>query len=350
MQYHRLWSKSQLCTLIIIICLLSITNVVANNFTDSDIKHISYPNWFKEGFVHLDDYVKEAHSSGKKGLMILFTNEGCSYCSAFIKNSLGNPEIASRVIKNFDSVGLEIFDDNELISPNGKSMRIKHFAKQEKAEFSPTLLFYDNNGKKILRLIGYQSPERFSHILDYVLKDHYRKVSLGEYFSQLAPKQKHGDKSSLRHDPIFSDARIVLKNNPPKLDNPLLVIFEKPNCTECDNFHRDVLKDQKIRNKLKKFKVVQIDATANNHALNTPGGHRLTPNQWYKQLDFARVPALLFINKQGRQVLKTDALILQQRMTNSLNYVLEHAYEKDWTYQRFARTKAIERSLMKQKR
>jgi hypothetical protein len=40
-----------------------------------------------------------------------------------------------------------------------------------------------------------------------------------------------------------------------------------------------------------------------------------------------------FFNQKGRQVLKTDALILQQRMTKSLNFVLEHAYEKNWTYQ-----------------
>ena len=34
-------------------------------------------------------------------------------------------------------------------------------------------------------------------------------------------------------------------------------------------------------------------------------------------------------------------------MMNSLNYMLEATYEKGWTYQRFARTKAIARSLAK---
>jgi hypothetical protein len=35
--------------------------------------------------------------------------------------------------------------------------------------------------------------------------------------------------------------------------------------------------------------------------------------------------------------------MLRQRMMNSLLYTLERAYEKQWSYQRFARSKALER-------
>jgi hypothetical protein len=35
-------------------------------------------------------------------------------------------------------------------------------------------------------------------------------------------------------------------------------------------------------------------------------------------------------------------------MMNSVNFVLEKAYKKGWTYQRFARSKAIERRQKKQ--
>lgn len=52
---------------------------------------------------------------------------------------------------------------------------------------------------------------------------------------------------------------------------------------------------------------------------------------------------LVFFDEQGREVLRTDALVLRQRMLNSLHYVLERAYDQDWTYQRFARARALER-------
>ena len=64
-----------------------------------------------------------------------------SYCDVFIRRSLGNPKIASIDQKNIDSVGLEIFDDTEMIDLRGVPMPVKEFAKKEGANFSPTLLF-----------------------------------------------------------------------------------------------------------------------------------------------------------------------------------------------------------------
>ena len=59
--------------------------------------------------------------------------------------------------------------------------------------------------------------------------------------------------------------------------------------------------------------------------------------------DFSRLPALLFFDEKGNQVLETEALVGRMRMLNSVHFVLQRAYEKGWTYQRFARTSAIER-------
>ena len=79
----------------------------------------------------------------------------------------------------------------------------------------------------------------------------------------------------------------------------------------------------------------------------TPDGTRTTPARWYQQQGFSRTPALLFFNEKGDTAIKTDNHVKEQRMMNSINYVNERAYEKGWSYQRFARTKAIERNLKK---
>jgi thioredoxin-related protein len=76
-----------------------------------------------------------------------------------------------------------------------------------------------------------------------------------------------------------------------------------------------------------------------------PNGHLTNPAAWYKSTDFSRLPALVFFDEKGRKVLETDALVKHQRMMNAINYVLERAYKKDWTYQRFSRNKAIERNI-----
>lgn len=64
---------------------------------------------------------------------------------------------------------------------------------------------------------------------------------------------------------------------------------------------------------------------------------------WFEHTQFTRVPALLFFNEAGHAMLRTGAWVLRQRMINSLSYVLERAYEKSWSYRRYARSKGIER-------
>lgn len=66
---------------------------------------------------------------------------------------------------------------------------------------------------------------------------------------------------------------------------------------------------------------------------------------WFKKTNFSRLPALMFFDEKGNNVLETDTLVLGQRMMNSLNFVIEKAYKKDWSYQQFARAKGIERNI-----
>ena len=81
----------------------------------------------------------------------------------------------------------------------------------------------------------------------------------------------------------------------------------------------------------------------------TPDAKQVTPASWYKQTTFTRVPALLFLDEKGNEALRTNALVLHQRMMNSLSFMLERTYEKGWTYQRQARANAIKRNLDKKK-
>jgi thioredoxin-related protein len=100
---------------------------------------------------------------------------------------------------------------------------------------------------------------------------------------------------------------------------------------------------------LTQFEVMRFDAADDKTSLVGPDGGMVTPASWFVQTEFTRVPALMFFNEEGITVLQTDALVLQQRMMNSLNYVLERAYERGWSYQRFARSQAIARQQTEQK-
>lgn len=319
----------------------------AGDFDDSEIKHIVYPDWFSESPFHdLSEELTRARSRGKQGLMILFTTEGCSYCHLFVQRSLGNPELAERTQQQFESVGLEIFDDRGMTDPGGADMPIKRFAQLSGAEFAPTLLFYDLNGNRILKVVGYQSPERFGQILDYLGDELFRSEPLRDYFARVSQAQAEPaarPAPGLRTDPLFSEPPYTLDRGLTPDSRPLLVIFEKTSCSECEEFHDRVLANPSVRDTLARFEVVQLDADDTRTSVTAPGGRKVTPASWFHGEEFTRVPALMFFDEKGVLALTTDALVLEQRMMNSMNFVLERAHEKGWTYQRFARSQAIAR-------
>lgn len=341
-------SRIYLVSLFLIgLCVITLSPAIGSSefdIADSTIKHIDYPDWFKTSFLDLGDDVEEASESGKLGLMLLFTTDGCSYCDVFIRKSLGDPELAALTQESFDAIGFEIFDDNEMTSPDGTTMLIKEFANQLGAEFSPTLVFLNTEGEVVLKLSGYQSPQRYRVILEYFRSGSYQTASLKDYVRSLQKSSGKQTKTRpMRDDPLFSKLPYVLDRTKMPSDLPLMVLFEADNCDACEQFHDKVLADPSLRKLLEAFEVVQLDANNKAIPVINPGGEQTTPKEWFEKTGMEQLPAMLFFSENGNEVLRTDAMVLNQRMDNSLNFVLDKAYEKGWTYQRFARTRSIER-------
>jgi thioredoxin-related protein len=311
-------------------------------FDDAVIAEIRYPDWFAETFLELPDDAAVAADEGKQGLFLFFSTEGCSYCHRFIAESLGDPSIAQRLQANFVSIGLEIFSDAELVDFDGDAMRVKELAQQQGVQFAPSLLFFDSGGRRLLRLTGYYGPERFARVLDYLIEGHHDRLSLREYLASGGEQVRAAE--ALRPDPLFADPPYALDRSRLAAERPLLVLFEGGACEACEQFHERVLGDDGIRRRLRDFDVVRLDAADHETPVLRPDGGRTTPADWYDALGFTRLPALAFFNEDGRLVLHTDALVLSSRMHNSIGFVTDRAYERGWSYQRYARSQALQRA------
>ena len=255
------------------------------------------------------------------------------------------------VQKHFDSIGMDVFDDAEMVGPKGKPLRVKHFAKREGAGFTPTLLFLDTKGERMLRVVGYHSPQRFRHVLDYVIDEHYRTLSLAAYLKRATKPPDATTRSvQLQSDPLFRKPPHDLQRRPVSTEKPMVVLFEKPDCEECTTFHKAVLAVDEVRQTLRRFDVFRLNIEDAKTPLVMPDGRKTTAAEWFEKTGFTRVPALVFFEEKGKQVLETASVVLRQRMMNSVGFVLERAYEKGWSYQRFARSQAIKRMLKSQKK
>jgi thioredoxin-related protein len=334
-----LW-LSALCTLLP----AAATAATDPSFDDGAMQQINYPDWFKESFLDLPDDAAMAAEAGKQGLFLFFSTQGCSYCHLFIETSLKDPAIAGRLQEHFDAIGLEIFSDAELVDFAGDTTRVKTFALDEGVQFAPTLLFYDTAGEPLLKLTGYYEPARFAAALDYLIGGHHAELSFRDYLARQDAAGTATAAWSLPADRLFEPPPYMLARERMPAERPLLVLFEGENCPRCQRFHAEVLGNTELREQLAGFDIVRLDAADPDTPVLTPAGKRTNPTDWYAALGFSELPALAFFSEDGRQVLATDALVLASRMQNSIGFVTERAYERGWTYQRYARSQAIERA------
>ena len=126
------------------------------------------PDWFKASFLDFGEDVAEAAAADKR-VMIYFGQDGCPYCKKLHEDSFKNPETVRFITSRFDSVAVNMFGDLEAVWTDGDdSFSEKTLSAKLGIQFTPTLLFLDEEGMEVARVAGYQPPERFRAVLDYV--------------------------------------------------------------------------------------------------------------------------------------------------------------------------------------
>jgi thioredoxin-related protein len=316
-------------------------------FDDGGMPTAPHPSWFKESFLDLEEDMEEAIGAGKKGILIFFDTEGCSYCARMLEYTFGDPHTATQTQRHFDVVGLDLFQDDDMTDFSGQSTVVKAFAKREGAVASPSLIFYGAGGERLYRTAGYYPPDRFRLLLDYVVGEHYLTHRFGDFVRRYQPPTSEA-KYQPTVDPLFDGPPYMLDRRMPA-QQPLLVLFERAGCGDCRRFHEFVLQHPPVRKLLVEFDLVQLDIDDHQTPVVAPSGERTTPEDWGKTLGIAATPSLIYFSRDGQELLRFENLILRQRMERSLMYVLEGAYEDGRIYQRFTREKSIEKLLREQR-
>ena len=315
-------------------------------FDDTAVVSVKYPPWFKPTFYELRDDLDEADAAGKRGLLLFFSTQGCSYCRLMLENTFTRADLAQRLQDRYDVIGLEMFDDTEIIDWSGATLPVKDFAVREGAQFSPTLVFYDLRRARPLRLVGYYDADRLALVLDYLQDAVGAEQGLKQWLARRATADQavgHEGAYALRSDSLFEAPPYRFDRSRRSAERPLLVIFEQRHCADCDRFHREVLGDPDVRNRLAGFEVARLDGSDAQTPVVTPSGATTTAAEWLDLLGFSRLPALVLFDENGTRVLQTDAQLFKGRFLNALGYVVDRAYAKGWTYQRYARSEGIRR-------
>ncbi len=197
------------------------------------------PPWFKNSFLDLKEDVVEARNSGKR-LMIYFHQDGCPYCAELVNNNFSQKDIVEYTRKHFDALEINMWGDREVTGFDGNSVPEKQFAASQKVWFTPTVVFYDESGKVVLRANGYYPPQQFLAALKYVGGKNENKISFREYY--LAKQVRTGsgkmDSGNLIREPFFVKPPHDLQNL--ASTRPLAVFFEQKDCPACVRLHKKI--------------------------------------------------------------------------------------------------------------
>lgn len=290
------------------------------------------PGWFKTSFLDLREDITEATASGKR-VMLYFHQEGCPYCAELVNNNFSQKPIVDYMAKHIDAIELDIWGDREVTDLNGKTLTEKAFAQSVKAWFTPTLLFFDEKGKVILRINGYYPPHRFQAALNYVGEKQENKMSFREYYAKKNPPKAKG---TLHNSPYFSAPpyRLAGKGN----TKPIAVFFEQKDCPSCDNLHRDIMAQQDTKDQLKRFTVVQLDMWGKT-PVTTPQGKATTSKQWASELGIVYAPTVVLFDG-GKEIIRSEAFLKSYHMQSIFDYVASGAYKTQPNLQRYISQRA----------
>jgi len=295
---------------------------------------VEQPSWFKQSFLDVKEDIDEAAEQNKR-VMYFFYQDGCPYCKKLITVNFAQKNIVKKTRQKFDVIAINMWGDNPITDFDGTEIKEKDFAAKYRVMFTPTILFFNEKGEKVLRLNGYYPPEKFDVVLDYVSARLEEKVSFKDYLSENRPQKSSG---------ILNSQSFLLKApfDMRKLGNEKkyhIVMFEQKDCPECDELHRDILKRKETVDLMTQFDVIQLDMWSKTPVIIHDGTKKIA-NEWSKELNVQYAPTLVLFDNKGKEVIRMEAYLKSFHVQSIMDYVLSQAYLKEPSFQRYIDVRA----------
>ena len=295
--------------------------------------HEETPAWFKNSFLDINEDIKEARESGKR-LMLFFFQDGCPYCKKLLEDNFGQREIAEKTKKNFDVVSINIWGDREVIIGDEETTE-KIFSEKLKVMYTPTLIFFNEQGKVALRTNGYYHPDKFNAALDYVLNHHDKKESFNAYLQRIKPSSSKG----VIHKEVATKSEPYDFQKKSDGVNYSLALFEQKECKTCDELHEDIFLRKESKELIRKFDVAVMDMWSTEKIVS-PDGEKLSIKDWAKKLGIQYAPSFVYFDKDGKEVFRVDAYLKAFHVQSVMDYVSSAAYKTQPNFQRFIEQRA----------
>ena len=152
----------------------------------------SADNFFSLNMGDLKAEAADARKDGKKGLVLVFEQEGCPYCRTMREKVMSRKDVQDYYRVNFVNLPVDIFSSVPLRDFGGREQTEKDFSRTVKVSVTPTFVFYDVDGKEIARYAGStDTAEEFLLLGEFVASGAYKTRSFAQ-FKSARPARKGG--------------------------------------------------------------------------------------------------------------------------------------------------------------
>ena len=304
--------------------------------TFSGAKPTEYPAWFKESFLEFADDIEEAAEAGKR-VMLVFHQDGCPYCNLLVERNLSQKNIVELIQEKFDVIALNMWGDREVVTVKGQPFTEKQFAAALKVQFTPTLLFFNEQGKPILKLNGYLPPDDFLTAIRFAAEHQEKNVSYREWVR--AHTAVESSANELISEPFFLSPPYNLDRTQGISERPVAVFFEQKQCPNCETLHQKVLVDPDTRKLLAQYDVIQLDMWSN-EPLVSISGVRKNAREWAAELEVAYAPTIVLFDRTGAEVIRSEAWFKIFHTQSLLDYVYSESFRDEPSFQRYVSARA----------
>ena len=138
--------------------------------------------FFQPKFGDLQADLREARKQGKKGIFLFFELDSCPFCERMKATILNQPDVQDAYRAQFLVYPIDVNGDAEIIDFQGKQTTEKAFAFALRVRATPTLLFFDLDGKLVARHTGpTKDKAEFLLLSKYVVEGGYATQHFTKY-------------------------------------------------------------------------------------------------------------------------------------------------------------------------
>lgn len=146
-------------------------------------------HFFDPKLGNFQEELVEAKQLGKQGIMLFFEMDDCPWCTRMKSTIMNQSEVQDYYRSHFLIYAIDTNGDTSMTDFSGRETVEKKYALENRVRATPTILFFDLDGKLLVRHTGpAKDINEFKLLARYVIEGGYKTAPFARYKQQQASK------------------------------------------------------------------------------------------------------------------------------------------------------------------